>query len=103
MSEHVKESGRDAAETIALRALAFVLSEPRYLDRFLAQTGLTPSELAQNAQSDHVLEAVLNQLMSDDALLLAFAANAALRPEEIARAHDYLATGGGRARPQWSP
>jgi hypothetical protein len=44
----------------------------------------------------------LNQLMGNEALLLAFAANAGLAPETVARAHDHLSTGGGRKRPHVS-
>jgi hypothetical protein len=93
---------RDAAETVGLQGLVFLLSEPRHLERFLADTGITADELAANAQETHVLEAVLNQLMANEALLLAFAANAGLAPEEVARAHDHLSTGGGRQRPHVS-
>ena len=93
---------RDAAETVGLQGLAFLVYETRHLERFLSETGFTTDELAANAQETHVLEAVLSQLMANEALLLAFAANAGLSPEDVALAHDHLATGGGRKRPQVS-
>ncbi len=90
------------AETIALRGLTFLLSEPRQLERFLLETGLTPEELRANADSREVLEASLSVLVHDEALLLTFAANAGVRPEDVVEAHTELATDGGRLRPQGS-
>ena len=37
---------RDAAETVGLQGLAFLVSEPRHLERFLSETGFTTDELA---------------------------------------------------------
>ena len=78
------------AETIALRGLTFLLSEPRQLERFLLETGLTPEELRANADSREVLEASLSVLVHDEALLLTFAANAGVRPEDVVAAHTEL-------------
>ena len=102
MTETVNNSQHDAAETVGLQGLAYLLAEPGHIASFLDETGFTPDELAANAQEKHVLEAVLNQLMANEALLLAFAANAGLSPEDVVRAHEHLATGGGRKRPQLS-
>lgn len=99
MKHDVNDRGRQEAEIVALQALTFILSEPSHLDRFMGETGLTPDEIAANAQSDHVLEAALTQLMANEAMLLAFAANSGLLPEHVARAHDQLATGAGQKRP----
>lgn len=90
------------AETIALRGLTFLLSEPRLLDHFLSETGLTPDQIRENADSREVLEASLSVLVHDDSLLLTFAANAGVRPEDVVAAHTELATDGGRLRPQGS-
>jgi hypothetical protein len=99
MKHDVNEQGGQEAETIALQALTFILSEPRHLETFLAETGFTPAELAANAEAGHVLEAALNQMMANEAILLAFAANVGLSPEDVARAHHHLATGVGHQRP----
>ena len=90
------------AETIALRGLTFLLSDPRQLDRFLSETGLTPEVIRANAQSREILEASLSVLVQDESLLLTFAANAGVRPEDVVAAHIELATDGGRLRPQGS-
>lgn len=92
----------DRSQTIALRALTFLLSEPSYLDRFLGETGFAPADIKANAQSAHVLEAALNVLVGDEPLLLTFAANSGLRPEDVVQAHDELSTSGGSTRSQTS-
>lgn len=89
----------EKAEILALSALAFIASEPERLARFLGESGLEPNDLKERAQSREVLEAALDALMSDEAALLAFAANAAVKPEEIVKGHHVLSTDGGRKRP----
>jgi hypothetical protein len=92
----------ERAQTIALQALAFLLSEPAQLERFLSETGLAPEEIRARAQSAEVLEAALSVLLDDEALLLTFAANASIPPQDVVQAHDDLATDGGRLTPQSS-
>ncbi|MEZ5818291.1 MAG: DUF3572 domain-containing protein [Hyphomicrobiaceae bacterium] len=86
---------REAAEAIAARAFLFLAEESGRLGRFLAETGLDPGSLRGRMQDPAVLGAVLGYLMSDESALLAFAANAGVEPEDIARAEFEL--GGGSA------
>ena len=103
MTNHLSSSANlEQAETIALRGLAFLLGEPRHLERFLSETGLSPDEIRANAGAREVLEAALTVLVQDEALLLSFAANAGLPPEKVVTAHGELATDSGRLRPQSS-
>lgn len=83
---------REAAEEIAARALLFLAEDAGRLGRFLAETGLDPATLRGRARSPAILGAVLGHLMNDESALLAFAANAALAPEDIARAESQLGT-----------
>lgn len=92
----------EEAETIALRSLGFLASEPTQLERFLSETGLTPDEIRNNAGSREVLEAALTVLVNDETLLLTFAANAGLHPEDVVAAHRHLAADGGRQEPESS-
>lgn len=78
---------QDAAETIALRALAFLASDGERLGRFLALTGIGPTELRTQAREPHMLAGVLDHLMQDETLLMVFAAEAGVKPETIAAAH----------------
>ncbi|MGD9667890.1 MAG: DUF3572 domain-containing protein [Hyphomicrobiaceae bacterium] len=85
------DGARDAAETIALRALAFLAGDGERLGRFLSLTGIGPDELRTQAREPHLLAGVLDHLMQDETLLLVFAADAGVRPEAIAAAHFALA------------
>lgn len=87
---------REAAETIAARALLFLADDAGRLGRFLAETGLDPATLKAELGSPEVMAAGLAQLMADESALLAFAANAGLQPEDVAKAEAML--GGGAAR-----
>jgi hypothetical protein len=76
----------ETAEAIAAQALAFLTDDPARLSRFLALTGLTLDRVRSRAHTREVLCAVLDHLAGDESLLLTFAANASLPPEQIARA-----------------
>lgn len=82
---------REAAETIAVDVLAFLAADADRLDRFLSLTGLSPSDLRLAADSPGFLAGVLDHLMADEPLLVAFADDRAVDPTEIARAHAALA------------
>ena len=81
----------DSAETIATAALGFLANDVQRLRRFLALTGLGPAELRAEAQSARILAAVLDYLLHDESLLLAFAANNGLEPELVRPAQLLLA------------
>jgi Protein of unknown function (DUF3572) len=81
----------DAAETLALQALAFVLADPKQISRFLALTGSTPQDFRETASSRELQIATLEYLLSDEALLLAFCGEAGVDPTTIVPAHQLLA------------
>lgn len=85
------EGVRDTAETIALRALAFLAGDGERLGRFLALSGIGPDELRAHAREPHMLQGVLDHLMQDETLLMVFAAEAGLTPESVSAAHRTLA------------
>jgi hypothetical protein len=89
---------RQAAEEIATRALAFLAAEPAQLSRFLALTGLEPTDVRNQIDSPELLSAVLDHLARDEPLLLVFAANAQLPPEDVGRALAVLQEATGRLR-----
>lgn len=80
----------EASAVIALRALAFLAEEPERLGRFLALSGLGPDELRSRASDPGLLGGVLDHLLADEPLLLAFAATLDVRPDEVARARRHL-------------
>ncbi|PZU87548.1 MAG: DUF3572 domain-containing protein [Chelatococcus sp.] len=78
------------AETLALRALAFLAAEPERLGPFLSATGLGPENLRAAAGEPGFLAAVLQHIGSSDSLLLEFAETMRLKPERIAEARRAL-------------
>jgi hypothetical protein len=81
---------RDAAEALALRALAFLAEDPERLGRFLALTGIGPGELRSVATDPALLGGVLDHLLADERLLVAFAEANELEPEAAAHARRHL-------------
>jgi hypothetical protein len=77
---------REAAETIAAQALAFLAGDPQRFARFLALTGIELEQIRADADSPEFLAAVLSHLTSDESLLLTFTAETHLAPETIAPA-----------------
>jgi hypothetical protein len=77
---------RDAAETIALQALAFLAEDPERLARFLLASGLDPSDVRARAATPELQCAILEYLANDESQLLVFAANCQVAPESIAPA-----------------
>jgi hypothetical protein len=83
---------RQAAATgLAIAALSFIASEPERLGRFLALTGIGPESIRAAASEPDFLLGVLDHLVSDEALLLEFANEQNIDPDDVARARQALA------------
>jgi len=93
MNTHQKYN-REAAEAVAVQALGFLAEDGSRLERFLALSGLNPSEIRAAAGTPNFLAGVLDHIVSDDRLLIAFAEQSGLAPPEIEKAHSALAGGG---------
>ncbi len=63
---------RESAETLALKAMAYVASDEQRLTGFMALSGTNLADLRDRADDPEVLAAVLDYLLSDEANLLAF-------------------------------
>jgi hypothetical protein len=77
---------RKDGEELAVAALGFLAAEPDRLDRFLALSGLGPQNLRAAAADPGFFAAVLDYLLGDEPVLLAFAAERGLAPERVAAA-----------------
>jgi len=75
---------------LAIQALAFIADEPERLAGFLAVTGLTVERIRQAANQPDFLTGVLEHMLANESLLIAFAASAAIDPAEVARARNRL-------------
>src|SRR5713226_8406714 len=87
------EAQREAAEALAIAALGFIAAEPERLGRFLAITGIGPESIRQAAREPHFLAGVLDHLAGDERLLMAFAAESEIDPNDVIRARDVIAGG----------
>ena len=85
-----RDTARAAAESIAIQALGFLAGNPQRLARFLQLSGLNPEGIRAAATDPAFLAGVLEHVTSEEALLVAFAAEAAMKPEDIARARTIL-------------
>jgi uncharacterized protein DUF3572 len=81
---------REAAEALAVTALAYLASEPEHLGGFLATTGIGPDQIRGAARDPSFLSGVLDYFSSDEALLVAFAKSQDIDPAEIERARAAL-------------
>jgi hypothetical protein len=77
---------RESAESLAVQALAFLAGDPDRLGRFLAVTGIAPEAIRSAAAEPGFLMGVLDHVLADERLLIAFADEAGIAPEEVGRA-----------------
>jgi hypothetical protein len=82
---------RAAAEQLALAALAYLAADATRLGRFLAATGLGPENLREAAHNPTFLPGVLDHVLSDEPMLLAFATEESIDPKVVAEARQVLA------------
>ena len=80
----------EAAQELAINALGWLAGQPEPLDRFLALSGLGPHNLREAANDASFLGAVLDYLIADEPLLMAFASDQALRPQTIVESRRHL-------------
>jgi hypothetical protein len=84
---------RKAAEMLAIQALAFIAEQPQSLSRFLDASGLEGGQIRAAAREPGFLAGVLEHMLGDESLLLAFAGSAGIDPAAVAQAASAL---GGR-------
>jgi hypothetical protein len=84
---------RETAETLALQALAWLAEDRARLELFLAETGAAPGDLAARAGDAAFLGAVLDHLLSTDALVMGFCDAEGLAYDRPMRARQALPGG----------
>lgn len=72
-----------SAETIALRALAYVAGRDIALKQLIAQTGIAPSSLHERASDPALLSGVLDFLFSNETFLVDFCEIEGLSPDNL--------------------
>jgi len=69
---------RESAETVGLQALGWLVGSDEVLPAFLGSTGTSINDLAAGARDPAVLASVLDFILTDDALVIAFCDSAGL-------------------------
>lgn len=90
---------REAAEALAIQALSYLGQDGERLGRFLAVTGIGPTEIRSAAAEPGFLAGVLEYLGSDERLLKEFAADSGHEPAQVDAARLVLAGGWERDLP----
>jgi Protein of unknown function (DUF3572) len=90
---------QEAAEMLAIQVLAFLAEEPERLTAFLSATGIAIEDLRNAAGETDFLAGVLEHMLADERLLLAFADSAGIDPANVARARNVLGGGWDREVP----
>ena len=80
----------DPAQAWALQALAWVLSDDKRAERFVAITGIEPADLRARAADREVLDATLGFLEAHEPDLVACAAELDVAPIELVAARGRL-------------
>jgi hypothetical protein len=80
----------ESSQILALEALGFIAADADLLDRFLLTTGLDAQQIRESAPEAAFQAGLLDYVLGDEALLLAFAAHAGIKPEAVARARFQL-------------
>lgn len=90
---------QETAHALALQALAYLAQDADRLGAFMASGGLDPASLRTRASDPLLLAAVLDFLLADEPLLVAFCADQGLSPDLPMRARAALPGGN---LPHWT-
>jgi hypothetical protein len=80
----------ETAEVLAVQALAFIAEDDSRLSGFIASTGIAVQSIRAAAREPNFLAGVLEHILADESLLIAFADSAGIDPAEVARARQAL-------------
>ena len=90
MALRASRPSRETGETLAVAALGYLAAEPERLGRFLGLSGLGPGNLRAAAADPQFLAAVLDYVIADEPLLVAFAGAEGHAPEAVVAARQAL-------------
>ena len=77
---------RADAESLAIKALGFVASDPELLPRFLAITGIEAQSIRQAAGEPGFLAGVLNFILAHEPTLMRFSEETGIPPARVGAA-----------------
>ena len=71
------------AETLALKALAYLAHSPDDLERFVALSGVTLADLRARADDPEILAAILDFILVSDELITGFCETGEIDPRDL--------------------
>ena len=80
----------ETAEMLAVQAVAFLAEDDSRLNGFVAATGIAVQSIRAAARGPNFLAGVLEHILADETLLIAFAESAGIDPAEVAGARQAL-------------
>ncbi|MCO5065993.1 MAG: DUF3572 domain-containing protein [Rhizobiaceae bacterium] len=83
----------EAAEQLAIEALAYIAGDPTLMSRFLALTGIEAASIRQAAAQPGFLAGVLHFIAAHEPTLLAFADARSIPPGDVLKAMRALPLG----------
>ena len=66
------QNGRKAAETLGVQAFSWVAEDADRLNAFMVMTGASPADVVKNISQAAFLGTVLDYILTEDALVVAF-------------------------------
>jgi hypothetical protein len=99
MKGNIIQNRQDSAESLALQVLGWLAGQDEVFGAFLAHAGANAAEIRARVADPDLLGAVLDFLLSDEALLVQFCADAGIRPETPMQARMMLP---GGELPNWT-
>ncbi|KFI33636.1 hypothetical protein CG51_09425 [Haematobacter missouriensis] len=87
------QNERESAETLAIAALGWLAADEDRWQRYLGATGASAESVARSAREPELLAAVMDFLLTEDQLVMAFATDAGVRPEAVLRTRRLLPGG----------
>lgn len=80
----------EAAQTLALKALAFVANSQGALERLMELSGMDQVTLRERAGEPEILASLLDFLLQDEGLLVDFCHDEAIDPKDVHLARHLL-------------
>ena len=86
-------NGRKSAEKLGAQAFSWVADEADRLNAFMAMTGAAPADMVRNITSAAFLGTVLDYILTEDALVIAFCDSRSLPYTSVLQARAVLPGG----------
>ena len=87
MKSQKDTAAQQDAEATAVAILGWLAGEPDLISRFLALTGVAPSEVRNAVNDPGFLAGLVDFLMGHEPTLMAFSEATGIRPEAVVHAH----------------